>query len=701
MNRSAPWILVVGAALLYGGTAAPGLYWDDAGEVLAAAEYGAVLHPPGHAFPALVGWCASRLAGGGIAGARAVNLLCALVAAAAAGLWFKVLIRWMPSPVDMGLAWGTALSVVVGTSLWRFGTSAEVYGWVLLFLSAGLLVLPRGLVSRRGDWAAGYVAALGAATHAMLVPVGVIVCAARLVSRREGRMAATGRLLVGGLLGATPLLFLPIRGRIAQEGSWGAPDSVQGFVDHLLAKDFAPELVGGTHRLGTSSADVATKWMDALGQQGPIPLLVLGFVFLLAGRGPWERSTRGALLGIVAATSVIATQVGGGIVLDAYVMPVAWILLLSGGVGLAFVLARFPRWLRCGATGLLLAWAANHAAETWGERDLSTFQGTRLYAEAIVAASPPGSVLLLENSMDYFAVVGFQAVHRRRVDLVPVFVPTLGRPWSHERLVARIGKVPMEGMRELAVQIEALGRPVLYGPSDRFRFPLASLRARGPLFAWTELGLLPEAAEEAFSKFVEAGAGSDDSWYRRRVALVSAHRAEHAAAVGDLPGAIDEQRRAVELDLVGLRAWYNLAVLLERAERWQDARDAFENALAIEPSRACREGLGRTELGLGRVEAGIRIFRDLVDEHVDDAALRYNLGTACLRAGRFSEAASELRLVTELDPGRVLAWNNLGLALLADGRPLDARRTWAEGLRRFPDHAGLARNILGLEGGEM
>lgn len=60
----------------------------------------------------------------------------------------------------------------------------------------------------------------------------------------------------------------------------------------------------------------------------------------------------------------------------------------------------------------------------------------------------------------------------------------------------------------------------------------------------------------------------------------------------------------------------------------------------------------------------------------DNALLRFALGSLCMKAGEFGNAAAHFRRATEIDPGYSAAWKNWGRCLIAGGDRDEARRVF-------------------------
>lgn len=65
----------------------------------------------------------------------------------------------------------------------------------------------------------------------------------------------------------------------------------------------------------------------------------------------------------------------------------------------------------------------------------------------------------------------------------------------------------------------------------------------------------------------------------------------------------------------------------------------------------------------------------------DNALLRYGLGNELFKAGRFADAADQLRRAVVHDPGYSAAWKLLGQALAVAGSTGDAIQAYENGLR--------------------
>ena len=109
--------------------------------------------------------------------------------------------------------------------------------------------------------------------------------------------------------------------------------------------------------------------------------------------------------------------------------------------------------------------------------------------------------------------------------------------------------------------------------------------------------------------------------------------------MGDLTGALDDSSRLVALAQVQGRDWFNHGFLLEQAERWDEALEAFRRATALDPK------LDRAWYGLGLV---------------------------LIRLQRYDEAVEALKRNTELQPMSPYGWYQLARVHVDRRQPEEA-----------------------------
>ena len=159
-------------------------------------------------------------------------------------------------------------------------------------------------------------------------------------------------------------------------------------------------------------------------------------------------------------------------------------------------------------------------------------------------------------------------------------------------------------------------------------------------------------------------------------------------AMGRHHEAADAYGRAIALATAqGLKSdlWTLLlfrASALEEAGRWQEARQALEQGLALAPDQPLLLnflGYGKLERGedLDAAEAMIRKASELAP---DDASITDSLGWAQYKRGKIHEAIVTLQRAAEKDPDQAEIQEHLGDALFRSGRRFEARFAWSAAL---------------------
>ncbi|MSO61422.1 MAG: tetratricopeptide repeat protein [Acidobacteria bacterium] len=165
--------------------------------------------------------------------------------------------------------------------------------------------------------------------------------------------------------------------------------------------------------------------------------------------------------------------------------------------------------------------------------------------------------------------------------------------------------------------------------------------------------------------------------------------------LGRLPEAEAVLRRAVRVR--DAAAEYNLASVLDRMERWDEAREHYDRALAINPfhSRALNNlGIGFSRHGDRR--RAFSYYRRAIDIAPEVADSYTNLSAALGVTGRFLEALAATDMAVKLNPSAADAHGNRGIALAQLGRRVEARAAFETAIRIDPRHADAKRNLAAL-----
>ena len=112
--------------------------------------------------------------------------------------------------------------------------------------------------------------------------------------------------------------------------------------------------------------------------------------------------------------------------------------------------------------------------------------------------------------------------------------------------------------------------------------------------------------------------------------------------MGDVDGAVERMRAAVELDPAHLGANNDLAFLLaQRGAQLDDALEFAQRAVRLRRSAETLDTLGYVHLKRGDVEQAITVLTNALDARPDSPSIEYRLGLARSASGD-KEGAREI-----------------------------------------------------------
>ena len=438
--------LLLGLGLLFAWMvwgAAPSVFWEDSGNLVASAWLLGVPHPPGEPgwlIPArLLMWLpVGDLAFRG-------NLLSAIcVTATAIPLWW--LLKACVSRPGIWAGLFVTAAGLVGHGARLQAVRAEVYGLTILLL---LLALA-GAVSLQGRRASAVAAAalgLAATVHPLLAIAATPGVAVARWVRSPVRAADVGIAAVVGIAPAGMYALLLVRAHRIPWRSWGVPDGGSSLFDVLLARNFAQNFGG--------EADVLGNLAILFGQYRQAGVLLLLLLILPA---LWKRTP--AMTALLAATPIwivgnLATQATQNKVyadnpdLTGYLVP-GWLILVplaAAGLHAAFS-DDFPgavrRPLRLAAAGLALLLVGLQTLDGASADRREDHLPARL-ATTMSHGLAPGAVLMTSGNNSAFVWAYLDGIERRRTDLLLLHRVLLGHPHEHLR-VQRAGRLEASGV---------------------------------------------------------------------------------------------------------------------------------------------------------------------------------------------------------------------------------------------------------------
>lgn len=148
-----------------------------------------------------------------------------------------------------------------------------------------------------------------------------------------------------------------------------------------------------------------------------------------------------------------------------------------------------------------------------------------------------------------------------------------------------------------------------------------------------------------------------------------------------------EHFSVVMADPENAAAHYNLAIWLQRQERWDAAAQSFARSLRLDPQRdEPRIGLGACLLKLNRIEEALEIFNQMDD--APGPAL-FGKAVALQLLNRFHEAGSAYETLLEAEPNSEEVLANV-IAMSAETRDLELMREYSQRLLSIRPQSAVA-----------
>jgi len=170
-------------------------------------------------------------------------------------------------------------------------------------------------------------------------------------------------------------------------------------------------------------------------------------------------------------------------------------------------------------------------------------------------------------------------------------------------------------------------------------------------------------------------------------------QAEQQLQAGDLLGAEDNLREALQKAPDDARVHFALGQTLIGLHRADEARQSFSQAAKLSKSRDLLFQSGVAMLQSHQEQAAKEFFQELIQQSPQDLPALYQLGAIQSRKGRYAEAAKTFAAIVAFAPNEAEAWNNLGFCYHNLGRSQEAEQAIAKALAIKPDFAQAQKNL--------
>ncbi len=502
-------IVSVIALTLYLLTLAPTVTLIDSGELLLAARFSGVAHPPGFPLYVMLAHLFSLLPFGNVA--TRVHLASALFAALASGLMTLLIVTLLSTPAKRGdrkkakierktreakksapvvevesaadnhSVFILAPAIIAGLlfafsrTLWAYATIAEVYTlnslllvtifWLMCAWRRDVLTAQanRTVISDRKLYIAAFVFGLAMGVHH--VTVGLMLPAlAVLAFFTEGlTFFKSKRLLYAALISFAGLIliyaYLPIAASRSPLMNWGDPRTFERLWWHITGRQYQTFFDFSFSRI---SEFITLSLREFSSPFAPLALLfaIGGFVHLFRR----DRAIFYFLSLIVAADVIYCLGYEIDEDKDAYYLPAFIALTVAVAYGVRWLLALIQTsTLRQTLTPLrtaivLLLLPAIALASNYSFNNRSGYYLARDYVDNMLKTVEPGGLLLTTDWQVYSPFLYVQEIEQTRRDAVVIDVNQLRRSWYFDYLHQAYPDVMAKSRQEVSDFLEDLRR---------------------------------------------------------------------------------------------------------------------------------------------------------------------------------------------------------------------------------------------------
>ncbi len=448
---------------LYVMTVAPTVTFEDSGELISAAYHLGVAHEPGYPLFTMLGKLFTLLPLGTVA--FRVNLMSAFFTALAGVFVFLAAVGLIESVFTIPLKWkkcapagietlkysaGLCACILFGTALssWEQAVITEVYGLNSFF--TGLFVFLIVLLSRQREYrkkcgcfyAVCLVMGLSLTNHttsAMFVPLfGIyILLTDRKVFKDFALLAKSSGFFVAGLL---PLVYLPLAARRNPVINWGDPENLSNFIRVITRHQYGGKSLQSVGsflaQFGVFAGELLTKqWFPLLllfAVAGCIALFKKNrpFFFFAIAFLAFSMPVMTWMTNFDVTTPAVAFEHKA--LVSVFYIPAYLFIALLMGMGIFYALSLIPmQRISCRVAALMLPVAvfAGSGAQNFTRVSLHGYECARIYADNIFSTLPQNAVLFVHWDPFCFPLIYYQAVERKRPDLLVLDQMLLKRTW--------------------------------------------------------------------------------------------------------------------------------------------------------------------------------------------------------------------------------------------------------------------------------
>ncbi len=733
MKRTAGALTALTALAFFLLSSCPTIFVGDSGEVVSAAYSLGVPHPPGYPLFIILGKLFTYIPAGTIA--FRVNMLAAALGALAAFFLFILLKRLNArASGDKGSAIPALASLLFAFSLTFWQQCTQAKGGIYPLNIALLLAVILSIIDGLPFWLTGILAGMALANHNTAIPLLFLIALFAWLRKRGGN-TLSGIFKAGGtalLTAAAFYIFMMLRAGAHPAMNWGDPETLTGLFRHIARAQYGT--ISGNERTFTLFLGQSWIYLKALASQFLIipALLAIPGALLLFKRAKYFTLLMLLIFLFTSAGFILLTNFSlnanniymiNVFYIPSYLALIIFFAFFISGLKQRKAVIAGAAILLCGTVFLNFNYCDRSNDWTCYDNGIN-----------ILKSADPGRVLVVVGDHMAFTTAYLTMVEKKGAgyriydDYGLIFGnddPGLKKipPTEYTERLNYVKSVTLagipsyftmgSGIHKYIAEIRGLGIKVvpcgiLYmvcrenekpkmkditafklrnseDPKAQSDFSVRSITAAHFFFTAQYLELIGKKADAAVY-FDKAGkAGKDDQTMLDALGVIQQNS-------GNVQSAIENTKRAVELDPHDPDLWNNYGAALSRIGDHAGAADAYRKAIKINPAQVTfYNNLAAALTNMDQPGQALEYYSKALSMN-EKAVNYYGLGMTYTRLKDPVNAEKYLKRGIELGASPELYFG-LGNLYLSQGKLQDAVNAYKAGLKLNPAHTGILNNL--------
>lgn len=435
--------------LIFSWFSAPSLFWEDSSQMETVIRTGSITHTPGHPLYVILGRVIFLFLDFFTSPSKACVLVSVILFATAMSMFYLL-------SLDISKDWKLSFLITVwlgiSPGIFHYATITETYALLLIGLTSILLLTSENIKLTVlsfyliGLFCGGNIILLG------LLPWGILYL---WLKYRNLKILGLAMLLF--TLGSSIYLFILFRSMANPPLDWGNPENLSNFIAVLTMTEFRSDFTSGFLSTGNILTEAWKIILQLVGYMLFIAIIPLFFAI----RRLWKKDLHYLLVitGLWISYLIFAIRGGKGPDFQAYLIPLYFFI----AVYLLFFKTKLKYYLPFFAVLIITDFILFHPPFT-----RRNSRGAENYQHNLLQAIPPHSIVISDNTNEYFLILHQQIVNHHRPDLIPIYSDLLDQSWYLEQLRLKFTDQQIKAL--INHDLSLFLKPVVYIPAENWNF---------------------------------------------------------------------------------------------------------------------------------------------------------------------------------------------------------------------------------------